>query len=566
MGGRRLDAGAIAEAAGGSSADLVLKNGHIYTVDAVRSWAQAIAVTDGVIVAVGSNEEIEVFIGEGSTVIDLAGRMVMPGIIDSHIHAIGSGLDSKRCVLPGTFDNPGLEEMVAAIRACDERFAGHEILYGYRFTTSAVPKDRMNRQFLDSIVGDRPVILRDEAGHTLWLNSKALALSGVTRDTESPAGGVVLKGADGEPNGVLQSSAGGLIDHLRQPEPTPEELFAALNWSMRELVRLGVTSTMDAIVRTETLPLWKSVLIQQNLVIPHLSLCLWIGDNSFPPPAAKDLRAVWDAQQFPRDVRLCAKIYGDNVLEAGTAGLLEPYANRDHSGRMNFEPAELQRIVADLDAQDIPIKTHSIGDRTAREVLNAYEIVINKRGSNELRHHLGHITMVHPDDFPRFRQLDVPAEYIGAISALIPYVKVSYYDSVGHDRFHERMQPVGGLVKAGAVVSANSDWGAGILDPMRSIQTTVTRMDPNDSEAPVAGAEYRVDLPTAIAIHTINGAYLLNREDQTGSLEVGKQADLIVLDRNLFEIPVEDIRNVEILLTLIGGRKAWQAQAVNLME
>jgi predicted amidohydrolase YtcJ len=225
---------------------------------------------------------------------------------------------------------------------------------------------------------------------------------------------------------------------------------------------------------------------------------------------------------------------------------------------MNFSQKELQRIVADLDTHDITIKTHAIGDRTNREVLNAYEKVISRRGGNPLRHHLGHLTTVHPQDFPRLRQLDVPGEFIGNVAALIPYVERSYYPALGHDRFHTEMEPVAGLLAAGAILNASSDWGAAILDPMRSIQTVITRRDPHNPEGQVAGPEHRVDLPTAIALHTINGAYVTGRERQTGSLEVGKQADLIVLDRNLFEIPAEEIRHTRVLLTLIGGKTAWK--------
>jgi predicted amidohydrolase YtcJ len=316
-------------------------------------------------------------------------------------------------------------------------------------------------------------------------------------------------------------------------------------------------------VPTDRLPLWAGVLKQKDLVAPHMHLCHWVGDNSFPAPAAKDLRKAWEAQEFPADVRECAKIYGDNVLEAGTAGLLENYQGRDHPGRMNFTQEEFDRIIEDLDSQDIPIKTHSIGDLTTRTVLNSYARVIEKRGSNELRHHIGHMTTIHPDDWPRFRQLGVPGEFIGTVSALIPYVKVAYYESLGYDRFHLEMHPAGGVLRQGGIVNASSDWGASILDTFRSMQTVITRKDPNDTEAQAAAPMHAVDLPTAIQIHTIQSAYLLGREHEIGSLEPGKQADLIVLEKNLFDLPVDQIRNNTVLLTLIGGKRAWQAESVD---
>ena len=542
-----------------ASADLILHNSFIYTQDASRSWAQAIAIKDGVIVAVGSNQKMKAFSGEGTETVDLQGRMVMPGMIDSHIHAIGPGLDQFRCILPGTFENPTEADMVAAIKACDKRFHDDPILFGHRFTTSAIPMKEMTRQYLDAIVGDRPVVLQDESGHNKWLNSKALALTEIDNVTPNPEGGVIVRDENGEATGFLQSSAAKYIRHLEEPELSSEQYFQGLTWSMKEMARLGVTAGMDAIVRIDTLPLWQSVLSQEGLVAPRMNLCHWVGDNfRFEPPAAKDLVAAWDAQNFPEDVRACAKIYGDNVLEAGTAGMLENYANRDHPGRMNWTAEEFDAVIRDLDAHDLPIKVHSIGDKTTRTLLDVFTEVLAERGNNDIRHHIAHLTSVHPDDWARFRELDIPGEFIGAVSALIPYVKTAYYDSVGHERFHKQHHPAGGILRAGGIVNASSDWGAGILDPMRSIQTVITRKDPNNPEIPAAAPEHALDLPEAIAVHTINGAYVLGRDQQTGSLEVGKQADLIVLDRNLFEVPVEEIRDTQVLWTLIGGREAWR--------
>jgi predicted amidohydrolase YtcJ len=543
--------------------DLLLRNGNIYTVDASRSWAQSLAVRDGVIVAVGNDAGVAAEIGRAAKVIDLEGRMVMPGMVDSHIHAVEPGLDSLRCMLPGTFSNPSEKDMAEAIKACDKRFKDDEILYGYRFTISAIPKEKRTRQFLDSIVSDRPVILHDESGHNKWLNSKALALTKITRDTPSPEGGVIHRDSNGDATGFLQSSADVFIEHLRAPSPSVVELKAALTWSMKELARQGVTSSMDAIVEMDSLPLWAAVLKQDTLLAPRMSLCHWMGDNTSPAPEAKTLKRLWQEQNFPADVRQCAKIYGDNVLEAGTAGLLENYQGRDHAGRMNFTSAEFDKVIADLDAHNIQVKVHAIGDLTNRTVLSAYKKVIEKRGSNKLRHHMAHLTTVHPDDWRRFRELGVPGEFIGNVSAMIPYVKTAYYDSLGHDRFHMEMHPAGGILAQGGIINASSDWGAGILDTFRSLQTVITRKDPNDPESPAAAPRHAVDLPTAIQIHTIHGAYLLGRENQTGSLEVGKQADLVVLDRNLFDMPVETIRDNKALLTLIGGETAWQDPSVS---
>ncbi len=540
-----------------SQPDLILRNGAIYTVDASRSWAQAIAIADGTILAVGKNTEIDLLAGPLTEVVDLKGRMVMPGIVDTHTHTIEAGVINQKCRLPGTFTNPGLDTFVAALRDCDVRFADDDILRGLQFTVTAIPGDKFNRQFLDSIISDRPVFLADESGHVKWLNSKALELAGITRDTESPEGGTVVKDEQGEPTGVLLSRAGGLASALRSDDEDPELEVRGLEWAFGRMSELGVTSVMDAIVRPDDLPVWRDSIARVG-VAQHINLCLWgAGSDDFNDPEV--LKSAFAEVGLPEGVRMCVKLYPDGTHEAGTAALLEPYADRPGSGELNISPAALKRMVAAYDAAGIQIKTHNLGDRAVRVTLDAYEEVIQNRGNNALRHHITHNTTVHPDDIPRFRELNVGADMIGAIAALIPYVKTSYYDTLGHDRFHERVLPAGGFVRAGVVTSANSDWGAGILDPMRSIQTVITRRDPNNPDAPVAGPQHRVDLPTAIEMHTINGAWILGREEHTGSLEVGKDADLIVLDRNLFEIPAEDIRTVKVLLTLYRGKIAWKS-------
>ena len=550
-------------------ADTILRNGAIYTVDAGRTWAQALAIKDGKILAVGLEKDVLPLRGEATTVLDLGGRMVMPGIVDVHTHYEIGGHEGIECWLPDTFQNPTLDDIIAGIKACDERFPGDGMLYGFRFHANAVPEELYNAQWLDSVIPHRPAQMMDEPGHGYLLNSKALELtreySGVSGNTPDPEGGVIGRNPDGTLNGVFRSTARQFL--IPEPTHSTEEKVAAYTWAIQQLHRHGTTAIMNPFPLPHELDNWWHSDLQAwkaawnaTRVTPHMDLCLYFGDGSYKPPSASRVIEVWQAAEMPEEIQLCAKIYGDGVLEGGTAALLENYANRDHNGKLGFEPEELQRLIAEIDAADIPIKTHSIGTRTAREVLNAYQKVIDKRGGNPLRHHVAHITSVHPDDWPRFRELDVPAEFIGSVAAPIPYVLDGYLPALGDARFQLMMEPVAGIMREGGVVAATSDWGAALLDSMRSIQTTVTRRDPNNSSSPIAGPDHRLDLPAAIAAHTINGAYIMRRENEIGSLEVGKHADLIVLDQNLFEIPVDSIRDTNVLLTVIGGKKAWEAK------
>ena len=539
------------------TADLILVNGEVYTLSPDRGWAEALAIKDGYILAVGSTEDMRVYKGASTLIEDVGGRMVMPGIIDSHVHTLSAGLTNLACRLPGTFTNPDLEDFTASLMACNERFKDEPILMGRQFSQTAIPADKFNKAFLDSLIPDRPVMLADESGHVKWLNSKALSLAGITRDTSSPAGGKVVKGEDGEPTGVLLSNAEQLLARFAPPPPDRAERLRALDWAFGRASELGVTAMMDAIVLLDDMSLWAEFLSGRETA-QRMNLCAWISNNDEDIPDPQYVRAAFDNAGFGPDVKLCAKLYLDGTPQAGTAAFLEPYADRDTVGKLGISVPVLQKTVRDYDDAGIMLKSHAIGDRAVREGLNAYESVILARGGNAHRHHMVHSSIIHPDDLPRYKQLGVPTEMIGTIAALIPYVKVSYYEPLGSERFHERYQPAGALIHQGAVLGANSDWGAGILHPMRSIQTLMTRKDPNDPDGAVAGAQHRVDLPTAIAMHTINNAYILHREDDSGSLEPGKRADLIVLNQNLFEIPVEDIRKTKVLLTLIGGETAWR--------
>ncbi len=546
-------------------ADIVWTNGRIYTVNEAQPWADAVAIKDGRFIAVGTNQEILRFVNKGTERVDLAGRMAMPGIVDTHVHATEAGRMATTCWAPGTWDRPSMEEFARVIRECNERYPAREVVYLYSFGPSTVEEDSFNKYFLDGVVADKPVVLGDPLHYTMWLNSMALELAGITRDTQPQNGGEIVKDGLGEPTGVLLGETG-LLKKLPLPRGPAESLESAvdgLNWTFYELAQHGVTSIMDAIVPVQALPVWKSVL-DDHPSPPRSNLCLWVGRDSDNVPAAIDLRAAFDASGLPDDVKVCAKIYTDGIMEDGTSGLIEPYANFEHNGRMNFEPAQLLDIVADLDAHGIQAKAHSIGDRTTRELLNAYGKVIEDRGNNVLRHHIAHITAVHPDDISRFAELGIPAEHISALQAMLPYVELTYYPALGHERFHEEITPIGALVDSGAIVAANSDWPPAMLAPFLGIQTLVTRQDPYDANRDVIGPQNRIDLETSIRIHTLNGAYLLHREQQTGSIEVGKEADLIVLDQNLFDVPIEDVRHTKVLTTMIGGKIAWQSPEFNL--
>jgi len=552
-------------------ADTILYNGAIYTVDNNLPWAQAIAIQGDKILAVGSDKDIKTLQDSETRSIDLQGRMVMPGIVDVHAHVTMGMLAGIRCFLPDTFAQPTVEKITSALRECDEKLPGEGWLYGYRFSAGILSQEDKNAKTIDKMVSHRPVLVEDEAGHTLIVNSLGLEIlrkNGVSENSEVPEGGTLGIGKDGKLSGYFGSTARNLLP--LESSPTEDDMNEAMQWGIEELFRQGTTALMEPLVFPhEETNYWQSEFaawrqaFETEPVMPRVNICGYMGDGSYPAPPVSKVIEAFEAARLPKDVKRCAKIYGDGVLEAGTAALVEEYDSESGlsgTGNLGFQQKELNKMVAELDANDLSVKIHSLGDRTVRSTLNAYEPVIKERGGNPLRHHVAHITVVHPDDYSRFQELDVPAEFIGATNALIPYVEGGYLRALGEERFHNNMQPAQALVNHGAILAANSDWGAALLDNMRSIETVITRMDIHNPAAPIAGPSNRVDVPTAIAMHTINGAYILRREQDIGSLEVGKKADLIVLDQNLFLVPKTEIHNTKVLLTLVGGAKAWQQE------
>ncbi len=535
------------------AADLVLRHGAVYTMDAERSWAEAVAVRGGRIVYVGSDNGIAPFIGSGTEVVDLAGQMVLPGFHDSHAHPISGGLTLAECDLNDSTTRAGV---VAMIRWCAAAHPDRPWVRGRGWALPIFPDANPRKELLDSLVPDRPAYLRAADGHSAWANSKALALAGITKETADPPNGRIERDPrTGEPSGTLREGATALVSRLL-PDRTAAERESALKLGLRLANRDGITSLYDASVDTADLRTYQAIIAEDSLtarVVAALEVDPAAGPGQVP--ALERLRERFRSARFRP---IAAKLFADGVLESGTAALLEPYLGRHGDrGHSDYTPASLDSIAVALDRAGFQIHVHAIGDRAIRMTLDALAAARQANGPRDARPMMAHIELIEPEDIPRFRELGVIADFQPLWAYADDYITRLTEPQLGPAR-SRWLYPIGSVARNGAVIVGGSDWPVSSLAPLDAIQVALTRRAPEAPAGPAWIPQEVVDLPTILAAYTINGAYAFGQETETGSLEVGKAADLVVLDRNLFEIPVERIHQVRVVRTVLEGKTVWE--------
>jgi predicted amidohydrolase YtcJ len=535
------------------AADLVLRHGAVYTMDAQRSWAEAVAVRGGRIVYVGSDGGIQAFIGPGTEVVDLAGRMVLPGFHDSHAHPISGGESLAECDLS---DSTTMLGIAAMIHSCAVSHPDRPWVRGRGWPLPVFPGANPHKELLDSLVPDRPAYMRAADGHSAWANSRALALAGITKETPDPPDGRIERDPrTGEPSGTLREGATDLISRLL-PDRTEAERRAALRLSLRLANRYGITSVYDASVDTTDLLTYQAMIAEDSLTA-RVVAALEVHPTAGPAQVA-NLERLRERFKSARLRPVAAKIFADGVLESGTAALLEPYLGRPADrGHADYSPDSLKAIAIALDRAGFQIHVHAIGDRAIRMTLDALEAVRAANGPRDARPIMAHIELIEPQDIPRFRQLGVIADFQPLWAYADDYITRLTEPQLGPAR-SRWLYPIGSLARNGAVIAGGSDWPVSSLNPLDAIQVAITRRSPQAGAGPAWIPEEVVDLPTILAAYTINGAYAFGQETETGSLEAGKAADLIVLDRNLFEIPAEQIHGVRVVRTMLEGKTVWK--------
>jgi predicted amidohydrolase YtcJ len=551
--------------ASNGTVDLAFVNGRVATMDAARRWAGAVAVSQGGIVAVGTDADARELVGSQTEVIDLDGRMLVPGFQDAHVHPPSSGFEMLHCNLSEAYDVREYERIVSdyAVAHLAEPW-----VVGGGWSMDVFPGGNPPKDVLDRIVPDRPVFLMSRDGHSAWVNSRALEMAGVTRDTPDPADGWIVRDAAGEPAGAVHEGAFVLVErHI--PEAMPSEWVEGLLAAQRHLHALGITAWQDAIVGGSypTLDAYRQVAASGELTARVVGALWWDRYRGI-----EQLEDLLDARERGRVGRFGAttvKIMQDGVIENFTAAVLEPYLDAegrptDNRGKSFVEAEELKGAVTRLDAEGFQVHIHAIGERAVREALDAFEAARAANGPNDHRHHIAHIQVVHPDDVPRFRELGVVAnaQPLWAVNeGQMLHLTIPF---LGPER-SSWQYPFASLVRSGAMLAMGSDWSVSSANPLWEMHVAVNRTAPSAYEYGGGTGEpflphERIDLPTALAGFTINSAFVNHLDHLTGSIEVGKRADLAVLDRDVFAHPVEEIADASVMLTFVDGQRVYDAE------
>ena len=581
-------AAATTTAAGAAPADTIYRNGYVYTVDARDSVQQALAVRAGRIVYVGDDKGALAFKGKRSKVIDLHGRMLMPGLIDAHMHPLSGGKRLLHCNL--NYEPLTVPQFQARIQACADRDHDKDpnqwLFVVNWFQQSMLPVGvTTSRATLDALRTERPVAVRNSFGHSTLASTRALKLAGITRATPDPVAGKIVRDANGEATGILEDSAMDLIENLLPPT-TPAQNLAAAAVALNAIRRQGVTTFLDADSDAEILDAFTELHKQGKLTArAHFAPQIPPEEGAQPEQAvAKMVQTARKYDQGPVTISpginiSQAKLYMDGVIAAPsfTGAMVAPYwvnqgseqqprfAPGDSKGPpAYFPPAALQAIFLGLAKAGIDPHIHVDGDGAVRATLDAVQYLRAQPEGRNARPALAHDEIVDPADFPRFAQLDASAVLSFQWGKPAPDTVAGLKDYLGPERY-PLLEPQSLLLNAGARIAFGSDWPVDALDEWFALKVAVTR-----TNAPSAGAEFAGALgpypgmPRAAVLRaaTINAAYTLRQEADSGSLEVGKLADLIVLDRNFFTIPAEDIANIKVLQTVVGGRTVYRAKGM----
>lgn len=566
-------------------ADTVYRNGSIYTVDVLNSVHEALAVKDGKIVYVGDGAGVERFIGDETQLVDLGGRMMMPGLVDGHMHPLAGGMNLLSCDL--NYEALTVEQFRAGIQVCIDGAPDKEpdswlVVENWFQQNMLPPGTELRYADLDVLHTRRPILVRTSFGHSTLANSRAMELANITAATVDPEAGKIMHDAAGQPTGIFEEAAQGLFDSLL-PEATDAERFAAAQASLVAMREQGITTFLDA--ESDSAMVAAYTMLQQAGKLTaraHFAVGIQPEQGRNPDQAVDSVLQV--ARQFdqgsltaqPTITVRGAKLYMDGVITAPafTGVMLEPYlvnqgtvekpewVSSGNTGPAPYFPADvLKTMLLKLAAAGIDPHIHADGDGATRYALDGFEAMRQQFSGELIRAAIAHVEIVDPADFPRFAELDVipvPSfQWAKPASDTIEGAR----DYLGPVRF-KYMEPEGFLHEAGARIAYGSDWPVDPLNEWFALKVGVTR-----TNAPGAGPQYAGRLSedpglsreTVVRAITINSSYQLHQENETGSLEVGKLADLIVLDRNFFDIPAEEIAQIRVLLTVVGGKVVYQS-------
>lgn len=543
-------------------ADRLFVNGVVWTADDARPRAQALAVAGDRILAVGSDAEIRALAAPDTAVVDLHGRLVLPGFQDSHLHFPGPSVNTVDLVGAET-----LEDLQGRIASFAKAHPDLPWILGRGWGYSVFPDQKPDRKYVDAVVSDRPVYLTERDGHMGLANSKALAIAGITAETRDPPNGHLMRDAAGEPTGELKEAAQGLLrKHI--PPRSAEDVYESLLQHMQEAAAAGLTSVQNASWDPEEWPAFLRAASEGRLLLRfRFAPMILPGEGGEPrhhrlakPLTEADLAGYRELRDTFRGPLLefgSIKGFLDGTVDAKTAAMMEPYVGGG-TGIPFWEQDDLDRTVALYDREGFQVLLHAIGDRAIHMALDAFAYAARVNGTSGRRHRVEHVEVPLLEDLPRFERLGVIASTQPIFANPDPTVLENFAVVLGPERA-SHADSFALFDEAGAVQAFGSDWPVFSFAPLPAIYCAVTRMTPEGTPPGGWYPKGRIPLEAALRHYTKDGAYASFDEKRRGTLTPGKLADFVVLSENMLEEPPERILKTRVLLTVMGGRDTYRA-------
>jgi predicted amidohydrolase YtcJ len=553
-----------ARSAGDSAAESIFYNAKIFTGEPEHPYAEAVAIRGDKIVAVGSYADVKLAVGKDAKAVDLQGKTLLPGLIDSHAHPMDGGLSLTGADVGDQMQSVDqLTKFVAAAQKNRKGMRG-DILYVSGLPLAFWSKtDELNARFDSGVYAQQPVFLEGMDGHTGWANRALLNKAGVTKEFVSQLSDLERSyygvGRDLQPNGFAVDSG---LSKIRTvvPAPTKEQWLEGGRAAVQYLHSMGITAWLDAVANEPVLSTYKS-LAERGELTAHVAAFPVVNPRNDPAQelaAYQKLRAKFAG--VPELAMPGIKVFADGVVEypSQTAALTRPYRNTGKSGELLFDPAQFAVLVTAADKQGLIVHIHALGDLAVKESLNAIQAARKANGNSGLPHTLTHVQLADPEDFIRFRQLGVIAalqllwaEASGdTIELMKPYLDPAVY---------QWQYPARSMLDAGATISGASDWPVSSPNVFWAIYQAETRKGPEG----VLDPEQRMPRAAMLYAYTRNSARALNQLDRIGTIAPGKQADLVLVDRDVTTVPIEELKDTKVLWTMFGGKVVWDSAAAS---
>jgi predicted amidohydrolase YtcJ len=546
----------------GAADQRVLYNGKIFTGEPEHPYADAVAIRGDKILAVGNRSEVSKAVGNDAEFIDLKGDFLMPGLIDSHCHAVEGGLSLISADVGE--DIHSLADLVAFAAEAKKNGRG---MQGDILIVSGIPLafwsrlTELNSSFSAGAYANQPVLLRGMDGHTAWANTALLARAKINKQLisglDAAGRGYYGFGPDLEPNGFLVDAGVDKVDSV-VPKPSPEQMLAAGRAAAQYMHELGITAWLDAAASPEILRTYEK--LAENGELNSDVAALPVIEFKKGHPERQLAEALNWREHFKNTpgVRVVGiKVFADGVLEypSQTAVLSKPYRNNGRNGELLFDPAEFAKIVVAADKQGMLVHVHAIGDRAVTEALNGIEAARKANGNSGLADTITHLQLVRPEDIPRFRELGVIASFQlywataepDTIELVKPHIDPALY---------QWQYPARSILDAGGTIAGASDWPVSTANVFRAIYQAETRKGPEG----VLDASQRVPRVAMLYAYTRNAARALAEQDRIGTIAPGKQADFALLDRDVLTVSAEEARDTKVVWTVVRGKTVYGAE------